>query len=142
MLKYAQYFAQELSSHLPTDFDAENIVNFTGSTDRYVLYKVGPVLTASVGPAAVTAVMNWIETILRHWFVWAVIAIECGFLAFRLKNQNYGYGSLNGLWENYFYAKLHHPLKCISRVCLHSHCTFHYIQLRRVWWIGHNAQTP
>ena len=82
MLKYAQYFAQELSSHLPADFDAENIVNFTGSTDRYVLYKVGPVLTASVSPAAVAVVRNWIETMLLHWLVWAVIAIGCGFLAF------------------------------------------------------------
>ena len=100
MLKYAQYFAQELSSHLPADFDAENIVNFTGSTDRYVLYKVGPVLTASVSTAAVIVVRNWIESMLWHRFVWAVIAIECCFLAFRLKNQIYGYGSLNGLWEN------------------------------------------
>ena len=128
MLKYAQYFAQELSSHLPADFDAENIVNFTGSTDRYVLYKVGPVLTASVSTAAVVVVRNWIETMLRHRFVWAVIAYECGFLAFRLKNQNYGYGSLNGLWENDLYAKLQHLLKYVSRLSLRSHCTFHYYQ--------------
>mgnify|MGYP001796651938 FL=1 len=84
MLKYAQYFAQELSSHLPANFDAENIVNFTGSTDRYVLYKVGPVLTASVSTAAVVVVEDWIESMLQHRFVWAVISIGCDFLALSL----------------------------------------------------------
>lgn len=51
MLKYATYLAEELSSHMPADA-AKNIENFTGSTDRYVVYKVGPVLTASVSAVA------------------------------------------------------------------------------------------
>lgn len=45
MKKLAMYFSEELS--LPVQ-DGVELPNLTGSLDRYVIYKVGPILTASV----------------------------------------------------------------------------------------------
>ena len=45
MEKFAQYMLQELGYQLPA---GQALVDIAKATDRYALYKVGPVLAASV----------------------------------------------------------------------------------------------
>lgn len=55
MLAIAKYFAEALAPHVPDDVDFKNL---TGASDRYVMYKVGPVLTASVSNGIITTLVN------------------------------------------------------------------------------------
>ena len=48
MLAVAKYFAEVLKEHIPKDHEIKNL---TGTSDRYVIYKVGPVISASVSIA-------------------------------------------------------------------------------------------
>ncbi len=45
MEAFAQFMLNELGMILPA---GQDLVNIAGATDRYALYKVGPVLAASV----------------------------------------------------------------------------------------------
>ena len=45
MEKFANYMLQELNYGLPT---GQALINIAGATDRYAMYKVGPVLSVSV----------------------------------------------------------------------------------------------
>lgn len=48
MLTNAEIILRELSDYLTDDEKANALVNLTGKVDRYVIYKIGPVLVASV----------------------------------------------------------------------------------------------
>ena len=50
MEAFAQYILKELRYQLPA---GQALVNIAGATDRYALYKVGPVLAASVSKIGV-----------------------------------------------------------------------------------------
>ena len=45
MESFSKYILKELKYNLPA---GQDLVNIAGATDRYALYKVGPVLAASV----------------------------------------------------------------------------------------------
>lgn len=48
MLNNANYLKRELAEFLSEEEKRSDLVNFTGEVDRYVVYKVGPVLVANV----------------------------------------------------------------------------------------------
>ena len=45
MLKFAYFIAKEINYKLPA---GQDFCNISGGSDRYVLYKIGPVLSVSV----------------------------------------------------------------------------------------------
>ena len=45
MERFAHFLAKEINYTIPA---GQTLVNIAGATDRYALYKVGPVLAASV----------------------------------------------------------------------------------------------
>lgn len=54
MEQFARFMMKELKYSMPA---GQDIVNIAGATDRYALYKVGPVLSASVRISFV--LLNW-----------------------------------------------------------------------------------
>ncbi|KAF6039219.1 UPP1 [Bugula neritina] len=65
MLNVAKYLAKELSSYMPETVD---FTDLTGSSDRFVMYKVGPVLSAShgMGVPSMSILLNEIFKLLTH----------------------------------------------------------------------------
>ncbi|XP_067936221.1 uridine phosphorylase 1-like [Watersipora subatra] len=65
MLTVAKYLAQELSYHVPSNFE---LTNMTKSSDRFVLYKVGPVISAShgVGVPSMSVLLLELLKLLSH----------------------------------------------------------------------------
>ena len=60
MLKFAYFIAKEINYKLPA---GQDFCNISGGSDRYVLYKIGPVLSVSVSIPKIKLyfpLQNWI----------------------------------------------------------------------------------